>query len=134
MVDRSGCSAAFADRLLPAPGPQAVADPIHQPSTINQQPGCAAKRVAIIGAGITGLAAAHRLLQLARERSLEIEVMVLEASDRPGGVIATESRDGFLLEGGPESFITDKPWGVELCERLGIAEQLIGTNPTHRRS
>src|SRR5207248_1311655 len=82
----------------------------------------------------TGLAAAHRLLELARERSLEIEVVVLEAGDRAGGVIATERRDGFLLEGGPESFITDKPWGVALCERLGIADQLIGTNDSHRRS
>ena len=92
------------------------------------------KRVAIVGAGITGLVAAHRVLELAHERSLAIEVVVLEGSGRPGGVIASERREGFLLEGGPESFITDKPWGIALCERLGIAEQLIGTNPAYRRS
>ena len=74
------------------------------------------KRVAIVGAGITGLAAAHRLLELAREHSLAIEVVVLEAGKRAGGVIATERRDGFLLEGGPESFITDKPWALAVFQ------------------
>src|SRR5437764_985553 len=94
-----------------APNQRPVADPVHQPSTHprfarvpDHQPGPRLRRVAVIGAGITGLAAAHRVLELARERSLEIEVVVLEAGDRAGGVIATERRDGFLLEGGPESF------------------------------
>src|SRR3954451_16747305 len=135
MIDGSAREpSAFADCSPPAASSQAVADPVHQPSTINHQPGPRLRRVAVIGAGITGLSAAHRLLELARERSLEIDVLVLEGGGRAGGVIATERRDGFLLEGGPESFITDKPWGVALCERLGGADQLIGTNETHRPS
>ncbi|HEU4753415.1 MAG TPA: protoporphyrinogen oxidase, partial [Armatimonadota bacterium] len=51
-----------------------------------------------------------------------------------GGVIATERRDGFALEHGPESFITDKPWGLDLARRLRLEEQLVGTRPEHRRS
>jgi oxygen-dependent protoporphyrinogen oxidase len=90
--------------------------------------------VVIIGGGISGLAAAHRVVELAREQALAVEVLLLEASDRLGGVIASERRDGFLIEGGPESFITDKPWALALCERLGLGGQLIGTNDAYRRS
>ena len=59
---------------------------------------------------------------------------MLEAKDRVGGVIWTERTDGFTLEGGPDSFITNKPWGIDLCHRLGLADQLIETDPSHRRS
>jgi protoporphyrinogen/coproporphyrinogen III oxidase len=91
-------------------------------------------RVIIVGGGITGLAAAHRLTELARERSLSLDLRLLEAGDRLGGVIATERRDGFVLEKGPDSFITDKPWALALARRLGLQEQVIGTGETHRRS
>jgi oxygen-dependent protoporphyrinogen oxidase len=91
-------------------------------------------RVIVVGGGITGLAAAHRLLELARERSLCLELRLLEAGDRLGGVIATERRDGFVLEKGPDSVITDKPWALDLAGRLGLQDQLIGTGETHRRS
>jgi oxygen-dependent protoporphyrinogen oxidase len=63
-----------------------------------------------------------------------LEIVVLEAKDRIGGVIATNRIDGFTLEGGPDSFITNKPWGIDLCRRVGLAEQLIETDVTHRRS
>lgn len=92
------------------------------------------RRVVVVGGGITGLAAAHRLLELARERSLSLDVRLFEASDRIGGNIQTRRRDGFLIEGGPDSFITQKPAGLALCRRLGIADQLIGTNPNSRRT
>jgi oxygen-dependent protoporphyrinogen oxidase len=91
-------------------------------------------RIAVVGGGISGLAAAHRLQELSRERGKPIEVHLLEAGDRLGGVIATERRDGFLLEAGPDSFITDKPWALALCRRLGLEHRLIGTNDAHRRS
>jgi protoporphyrinogen/coproporphyrinogen III oxidase len=91
-------------------------------------------RVAIVGGGVSGLAAAHRFQELSRERERPLEVHLLEAGERLGGVIATEPRDGFLLEAGPDSFITDKPWALDLCRRLGLTEQLIGTNPSYRRS
>ncbi len=60
--------------------------------------------------------------------------MVFEAKDRVGGAIWTHRVDGFTLEGGADSFITNKPWGVDLCRSLGLADQLIGTDAEHRRS
>lgn len=90
--------------------------------------------VAVVGAGITGLSFAYHLLELGRSRSLPIRVTVFEARNRPGGVISTVKRDGFILEEGPDAFITDKPWGRELCVNLGLSDELIGTNPDHRSS
>lgn len=92
------------------------------------------KRTVVIGGGVTGLAAAHRLLELSEGRGGDLEVTVLEASDRPGGAIATERRDGFVLELGPDSMITDKPWGLALARRLGLQEEVLGTQEMHRRS
>jgi oxygen-dependent protoporphyrinogen oxidase len=92
------------------------------------------KRVAIIGAGIAGLAAAHRLLELSAETGEPLELLIFEAGSRLGGIIKTEERDGFLLEQGPDSFITEKPQALELARRLGLESHLIQTNETHRRS
>ncbi|MGE3821165.1 MAG: protoporphyrinogen oxidase [Isosphaeraceae bacterium] len=91
-------------------------------------------RVVVIGAGLSGLTAAHRILERAREERRTVEVVVLEAKDRVGGAVWTERVDGFTLEGGADSFITNKPWGVDLCRRLGLADRLVGTEPKHRRS
>jgi oxygen-dependent protoporphyrinogen oxidase len=92
------------------------------------------KRVAIIGAGIAGLAAAHRLLERSTETGEPLELLIFEAGSRLGGIIKTEERDGFLLEQGPDSFITEKPQALELARRLGLESRLIQTNETHRRS
>jgi protoporphyrinogen/coproporphyrinogen III oxidase len=91
-------------------------------------------RIAVIGGGISGLAAAHRLQELARETDRALEILLLEASTRTGGTIHTHRRDCFLLEGGPDSFISEKPEARQLAERIGIADRLIETNPEHRRS
>src|SRR5271166_4884999 len=91
-------------------------------------------RVVVIGGGLSGLAAAHRIHELAASSRQPIEVVVLEAKDRIGGVIWTERVNGFTLEGGPDSFITNKPWGIDLCHRLGLSDQLIDTDSSHRRS
>jgi len=91
-------------------------------------------RLVVIGAGVTGLSAAHRLLELAEQRGRAIELTVLEAQDRPGGVVHTIARNGFVLEAGPDNFVTDKPWAVNLCQRLGIDGQLQSTNPDYRRA
>ena len=53
---------------------------------------------------------------------------MLEAKDRIGGVIWTDRFDGFTLEGGPDSFITNKPWALDVCNRLGLGDQLIETD------
>lgn len=87
-------------------------------------------RVVVIGGGISGLAAAHRLTEL----SPTAQVTLIEASSRLGGTIRTDERDGFLLERGPDSFISEKPEAVALAKRLGIESRLIQTNYEHRRS
>jgi oxygen-dependent protoporphyrinogen oxidase len=91
-------------------------------------------RIIVIGGGITGLSAAHRLIELSRERELPLEVVLLEGGERLGGVIATKQIDGFLVEEGPDSFITTKPWTLELCHRIGLDSQLIQTNDESRRT
>ncbi len=92
------------------------------------------KKVLILGGGISGLATAYRLSELARQGSFSIEITLLEAKPRLGGVIETSSREGFLLEGGPDSFISEKPAALELSRCLGIAQEVIGTNEKFRRS
>lgn len=84
-----------------------------------------APRVAIVGAGIGGLAAAHHLTVLGAQRGCPIEVVVLEAADHPGGWLATERCEGALLEHGPDTLVTHKPAGLLLCERLGLGARLV---------
>ena len=88
------------------------------------------RRVVVIGCGISGLAAAHRL----RELDPSLHLTLIEASARVGGTLRTDQRDGFLLERGPDSFISEKPEAVALAKRLGLESQLIETNSDHRRS
>jgi oxygen-dependent protoporphyrinogen oxidase len=98
------------------------------------------RRIVIVGGGISGLAAAHRLHELAAQaastgdESGSTEVLLLEASERLGGTLRTIRREGFLLEGGPDSFISEKPAALELARRLGLAPRLIETVEAHRRS
>ena len=89
-------------------------------------------RVVIIGGGVTGLAAAHRLGEA--WGGAGVEVLLLEASPRTGGVVRTYHREGFLLEGGPDAFISEKPAALELARRVGLGAHVIGTNEKHRRS
>lgn len=83
---------------------------------------------------MAGMAAAHRLVESGEQRGEQVEVRVLEARDRMGGSVVTTRRDGYLIEGGPDSFITQKPWGLALCRRLGIEDEIIQTNPACRRT
>jgi oxygen-dependent protoporphyrinogen oxidase len=92
-----------------------------------------ALKLVVIGGGISGLAAAHRALELARERSRPVEVTLIEARDRLGGTIATERTDGFLVEAGPDSFLSEKPWALALCRRLGVEDRLVRTDDRFRK-
>jgi oxygen-dependent protoporphyrinogen oxidase len=82
--------------------------------------------IAIIGGGISGLSAAWAL------HKCEVPYVLLEASPSLGGVIRTETRDDFLLEGGPDSMLAQKPEGIALCREIGLGERLIPTNPELR--
>ena len=97
-----------------------------KPRTPGQRP----RRIAVIGGGITGLSAAHRCVS----KEATAEVVLYESSSRLGGIIHTQHQDDYLLELGPDSFITNKPGGVQLCEETGFTDQLIPTDNTFRRS
>jgi protoporphyrinogen/coproporphyrinogen III oxidase len=91
------------------------------------------KRLAIIGGGISGLSAAYALEEK-RRAGLEVEYILYEASARLGGVLVTDKVDGCILEAGADSFLTEKPWAIELCKKLGLGDQLIGSNDADRKT
>jgi len=92
-----------------------------------------ARRLVIVGGGITGLAAAHAAIGRARERGSALSVTVLEASPRFGGNLITERADGFLLDAGPDSWVRTKPQASALATELGLGSSLIGTGERARR-
>jgi len=83
--------------------------------------------VAVIGGGIAGLAAARAL------HARGLAIVLLEAGPRFGGVIRTERADGFLLEGGPDTFLASKPDGLRLCQELGLGPRIVPTDPRRSR-
>jgi protoporphyrinogen/coproporphyrinogen III oxidase len=91
------------------------------------------KKVIIIGGGIAGLAAAYRI-QEEISNNAQVSCTVLEGSDRLGGKIHTIRRDGFILERGPDSFISQKPAVVDLCKKLGIDDHLMGTKTEYPKT
>ncbi|MCC9075302.1 protoporphyrinogen oxidase [Litorilinea aerophila] len=95
--------------------------------------------VVIVGGGITGLAAAYFLLTRSKTMDLPLQCTVLESSSRAGGKVYTELVDGygpepFVIEAGPDSFLTQKPWALELALELGLEERLLGTNDERRKT
>jgi len=89
-------------------------------------------RIAIIGGGISGLAAAFALEE--HRRAGTVEYTLYDSSPNLGGVLRTEHIDGYIVEAGPDSFITEKPWAADLCRTLGLADQLIGSNDVDRKT
>jgi oxygen-dependent protoporphyrinogen oxidase len=92
------------------------------------------RRIVIVGAGISGLSAAWRAQKLANERGMDVEIVVLEAAERSGGVIESIERDGCVMELGPDSILTEKPWARALCEEIGLADRIVGTRSEFRQS
>ena len=91
------------------------------------------KRIAIIGGGISGLSAVFGL-EKQRASGTPLEYVLFEFSARFGGVIHTENIDGCLVEAGPDSFLTEKPWAADLCRELGLGVELLGSNDAERKT
>ena len=89
-------------------------------------------RIAIIGGGISGLTAAFTLED--HRRAGAVEYALYESSPNLGGVLRTEHVQGCIVEAGPDSFLTEKPWAADLCRTLGIGDQLIGSNDAARKT
>jgi len=83
-------------------------------------------RVAIVGGGMAGLSAAYELTQR------KIPFVLYDASWRLGGIVETAREDGFVMECGPDAWVTEKPWARELCVELGLEEELISSNDAER--
>jgi len=91
------------------------------------------KRVAIVGGGVAGLAAAYELARLAREGA-EVQGVLYEASTRLGGIVETVREGGFVIECGPDAWVTEKPWARELAEELGLGAEVMSTNDATRKT
>lgn len=91
------------------------------------------KFVTIIGGGITGLAAAFYLQREAGARRIPVRYTLVEAGSRWGGKIITDRIREFTIEGGPDSFIVEKPAALQLCHDIGIGDQLIPSNEREKR-
>jgi oxygen-dependent protoporphyrinogen oxidase len=91
------------------------------------------KRIAIVGGGISGLAAAFALEQH-RRAGAPLEYVVYESSSRLGGVLRTEQVEGCVMEAGPDSFLTEKSWAADLCRTLGLGDQLVSSNDADRKT
>ncbi len=99
-------------------------------STIPPTPSAYPHRIAIIGGGITGLAAAHRLVELLPNAKLSL----FEASSRLGGVLETIERDGFLIERSADNFLATPTAAVDLCRKLEMERDLVPTDESRRRA
>ena len=80
------------------------------------------KKVAIVGGGVAGLAAAYELARLARNGAA-VQGVLFEASTRLGGIVETVREGGFVIECGPDAWVTEKPWARELAEELGLGRR-----------
>lgn len=88
------------------------------------------QRIAIIGGGISGLSAAYELAT----RHPATSFTLYEASERLGGIVETVREQGFTIECGPDSWVTEKPWACALAKELGLADEIIASNDCQRRT
>jgi protoporphyrinogen/coproporphyrinogen III oxidase len=98
------------------------------------QPTQPARHVAIVGGGIAGLTAAFSLYEQAAGAGLPLTCTLIEASRDWGGKIVTHRVGDLTIEAGPDSFLSQKPWGLELCDKLGLSGRLINTNEHQKKT
>ncbi|HEX9743640.1 MAG TPA: protoporphyrinogen oxidase [Nitrospiraceae bacterium] len=98
------------------------------------QPTQPSKHVAIIGGGIAGLSAAFSLYEQAASAGLPVTCTLIEAGGEWGGKIVTHRVGELTIEAGPDSFLSQKPWGLELCNKLGLSGRLINTNEHQKKT
>jgi oxygen-dependent protoporphyrinogen oxidase len=91
------------------------------------------KRVAIVGGGVAGLAAAYELARLGRD-GVAVQAVLFESSTRLGGIVETVREGGFVIECGPDAWVTEKPWARELAEELGLRDEMMGSNDAERKT
>jgi oxygen-dependent protoporphyrinogen oxidase len=92
------------------------------------------KHVIVIGGGITGLSTAYHLQEEARAAGLPLTYTLIESDNRLGGKINTHYVDGFTIDGGPDCFLSRKPWAIQLSRKLGLGNELMGTNDDRRKT
>lgn len=85
--------------------------------------------IVIVGGGVTGMAAAYAVASDPRSGAMGARCTLVEQEARLGGKLLTERIDGCLVEAGPDSFLSTKPWAAELCRKIGLGDRLIGTVP-----
>jgi oxygen-dependent protoporphyrinogen oxidase len=91
------------------------------------------KRIVIIGGGITGLTAAYHL-QSVQQADLKFDFVLIEKEKRLGGKILTERTDGFIIDKGPDCFLSEKPGVIELAKRLGLVNRLLPSNEANKQT
>ena len=91
------------------------------------------KRVVVIGGGISGLACARAIAEEAKAKDERVEITVLESSARFGGNVSTEREGEFVLDGGPDSWVTNKPEATALAKSLGLEDQFLSTKTENRK-
>jgi oxygen-dependent protoporphyrinogen oxidase len=91
------------------------------------------KRIAIVGGGIAGLTAAYELSRQIRDGA-ELDVALFESSNRLGGIVETVREGGFILECGPDGWVTEKPWARALAEELGLGGEIMPSNDATRKT
>ena len=108
--------------------------------TLAGLPAGAAQHVVLIGGGISGLSTAYYLLKQARAEGRPLHCTLLESAAQLGGKIKTvrvttqddAAAQSLVVEAGPESFVTRKPWAYELCRELGLADRLLAADDAGR--
>ena len=92
------------------------------------------KQIAIIGGGISGLSTAYYLNKFLKTKKIDAQIYIFEKETNLGGNITTINKNGFIIEGGPDCFISEKPWALKLCRELGIGSEVVGTNEENKKT